>query len=241
MKTDKSTPVTSVNVNIDKQLNISVHVDPNYLENGKLIGYVRFRNTHWINKAQAFAPLKIFAASNLTLNLSKSKIFLNNNLTTEREEIFITFNGTIKPDMTKVSLDCTRLPTGIKAVLSPASGSIVLTGAKNVSVGLYPLKVKYSDDNPRVRLSSTLQISVKNTKPDKGMELELKGGTIDPLCQTKIYIKPTIYGYAGDIVSVAMKKNHKCEDDALYLPRGVGRRVHHRVPPRSVRLPGGWL
>ena len=179
-------------------------------------GYIRIKNSNWVEGAEVLAPFAVnVTTKKLKLTLDKSSIFMNNTSTTEKDTVQVSFNESVLPDMSNVTLDTSKVSKKLNVSLNKTTGVITITGAKGVAVKTYDLNVIYNDDS--ISQTATLKIYVKKTKATEALSFERSGGVIDPLFDSRIYLKPTVKDYAGYIKSAEIKLNTKCKKNSIRL------------------------
>ncbi len=164
-------------------------------------GYIRIRNTSWIEGAYSYVSLPVKnSTKKASIVITKKIITLNN--TSENEEVFVGIktSGGMMTD----ALDYTLTPDkkwpekGLTAEL--VKGGIRINGAKNVKKGVYIIKV--SCEGMKKKL---LKVKVVDTKAEKALKFKIYG-KVDAVYGGQVFLKPQIKGFSGEIVSVKLTK-----------------------------------
>lgn len=210
----------------------------------KIKGNIRIRNTKWYPRKFCNIGFDIGynADKQPKLTLSKSQITLNNTVSNESDEVRLMLDGAGEVDMSMTTWESTATDKGVKIEKDPEKHALVITGKKGIKTGNYNVKVKYSNPAYEKDSIATLKIVVSNIKNDKGATFKIAGGAIYAAGDSQVFIEPTVKGFAGEIKSVAIKKNVKCSENGkfIYKVKWDGRYVILTKSPDYVFQEGGY-
>ena len=163
-------------------------------------GKIRLRNSGWVKGAYVYLPYAIAVnAKTPSLLLNPGTLVLNEAGDNEVSTTTVTFKGGMKADPSGISIDETKLPSGISAEYK--NGTITVKRTGTVKKGSYKIAVNYKG----IKKGKTLTVKVMDTDPEKAVKKIKAKGKIDSLMGGSLYFTPKVTGYAGTIKEISVE------------------------------------
>ena len=164
-------------------------------------GYIRIRNTNWIDGAYSYVPLTIKEGGKKAgLALSATKVTLNNAYDTEEAYVTVKLAGGMRLTVSGLSVTPDKKWPEKGLSVSCNDDVICISGAKDVKKGSYKLIVSAEGTK-----SKTLTVKVADVKADKALKYSVKGKA-DAVYGGQLFLTPKITGFSGEICSARVVK-----------------------------------
>ncbi len=195
------------NYNVRDDVNVSLDGNDFTISTSKEVrGYIRLRNTDWLEGAYVYLSYKIKENTKKSIiKVLPGTIVLNSRVDGETGSAVIRFKNGMKVDGSCVTLDTSKVPAGIS--VEQKDGIITATRTGEVKTGTYKVGFYYNNKID-MTVRNTLTIKIMSTEPEKAVKMNVKG-KIDALMGGSLFLTPKVTGYAGSIEDVRVDSGDK--------------------------------